>query len=135
MLYLTKQFKFLSRFQSFWAIVLICNPSGSKVRHSRWIFLGLQIALQMKCNGQIAELNRSNEHVLAEALWTQFFWNFSHHVHIILTLSQDYLPLFEFSSVHGLLSARMCFKQGQNWSLFSKYALIRYTFFVKSQHS
>ena len=73
MLYLTKQFKFLSKFQSFWAIVLICNPSGSKVRHSRWIFLGLQIALQMKCNGQIAELNRSNEHVLAEALWTQFF--------------------------------------------------------------
>ena len=85
--YLTKQFKFLSKFRSFWAIVLIYNLSGSKVRYTRWICLGLQIPLQIKCNWQIAELNRSNEHVLAEALLPNFFWYFSHHVHIILDVT------------------------------------------------
>ena len=64
--FLTQKFKILSKFQSFWAIVVICNPSGSKVRHTGWNFLGPQIALQMTCNGQIAEPN-PNEHVLAGA--------------------------------------------------------------------
>ena len=38
-----------------------------------------------------------NEHVLAGALQgnlqlsPNFFWNFSHHIHIFLTLSQDFL--------------------------------------------
>ena len=63
---LTQKFEILSKFQSFWAIVVICNNSGSKVRHTRWIFLGPQIALQMTCNGQISEPN-PNEYVLARA--------------------------------------------------------------------
>ena len=57
---LTQKFEILSKFQSFWAIVVICNNSGSKVRHTRWI------ALQMTCNGQISEPN-PNEYVLARA--------------------------------------------------------------------
>ena len=97
--FLTQKFKILSKFQSFWAIVVICNPSGSKVRHTGWNFLGPQIALQMTCNGQIAEPN-TNEHVLAGALQgnlqlsPNFFWYFSHHIHIFLTLSQDFLTIF-----------------------------------------
>ena len=95
----TQKFYFLSKFWSFWAIVVICNPSGSKVRHTGWNFLGPQIALQMTCNGQIAEPN-PNEHVLAGALHgnlqlsPNFFWYFSHHIHIFLTLSQDFLTIF-----------------------------------------
>ena len=79
--------------------MVICNPSGSKVRHTGWNFLGPQIALQMTCNGQIAEPN-TNEHVLAGALQgnlqlsPNFFWYFSHHIHIFLTLSQDFLTIF-----------------------------------------
>ena len=77
----------------------ICNPIRSKIRHAGWNFLGPQIALQMTCNGQIAEAN-PNEHVLAGALQgnlqfsPNFFWNFSHHIHIFLTLSQDFLSIF-----------------------------------------
>ena len=97
--FLTQKFKILSKFRSFWAILVICNPSGSKVRHTGWNFLGPQIALQMTCNGQIAEPN-TNEHVLAGALQgnlqlsPNFFWYFSHHIHIFLTLSQDFLTIF-----------------------------------------
>ena len=53
----------------------------------------------MTCNGQIAGPN-PNEHVLAGALQgdfqlsPKFFWNFSHHIHIFLTLSQDFLTFF-----------------------------------------
>ena len=63
---LAQKFKILSTFRLFWAILVICNPSGSKVRHTGWNFLGPQIALQMTCKGQIAEQN-ANEHVLAIA--------------------------------------------------------------------
>ena len=97
----TQKFKILSKFQLFWAIVVICNPypSGSKVRHTGWNFLGQQIALQMTCNGQIAEPN-PNEHVLAGALQgnlqlsPNFFWNFSHHICMFLTLRQGFLTIF-----------------------------------------
>ena len=53
----------------------------------------------MTCNGQIAEPN-TNEHVLAGALQgnlqlsPNFFWYFSHHIHIFLTLSQVLLTIF-----------------------------------------
>ena len=49
--------------------------------------------------GQIAEPN-PNEHVLAAALQgnlqlsPNFFWYFSHLIHIFLTLSQDFLTIF-----------------------------------------
>ena len=53
----------------------------------------------MTCKGQIAEQN-ANEHVLAIApqgnlqLSPNFFWNFSHHIRMFLTLRQGFLTIF-----------------------------------------
>ena len=53
----------------------------------------------MTCKGQIAEQN-ANEHVLAIApqgnlqLSPNFFWNFSHHIPMFLTLSQYFSAFF-----------------------------------------
>ena len=49
--FLTQKFKILSKFQLFWAIVVIVTPVDQKLDITGEILLGPQIALQMTCDG------------------------------------------------------------------------------------
>ena len=81
--FLTQKFKILRQFWSFWATMVICSLSGSKIRPTRWIFLFCKLPCKWHAKGKLLS-KMPNENVLAIApqgnlqLSPNYFWNFSH---------------------------------------------------------
>ena len=91
----------------------------------------------MTCKGQIAEQN-ANEHVLAIApqgnlqLSPNFFWNFSHHIRMFLTLRQGFLTIFWIFQT-GLMYSKP--NLNIRLSVYPKYLMIPSTDLSKNFHS